>query len=92
MTFTPSDRPDGTEPPTHSPAVDDIPARPTLRLGDRSGDVQILQQLLIKAGHEVVADGIFGQISAEAARAFQTANGLTADAIIGPATWKALQA
>ena len=41
---------------------------------------------------ERAVDGIFGQISAEAARAFQTANGLTADAIIRPATWKALQA
>ena len=79
-------------PPTHSPAVDDIPARPTLRLGDRSGDVQILQQLLVKAGHDAVADGIFWQISGEAVRAFQAAHGLTADAIVGPATWKALQA
>jgi N-acetylmuramoyl-L-alanine amidase len=92
MTFTPSDRPDGIEPPTHSPALDNVPARPTLRLGDRSGDVQILQQLLVKAGHDVVADGIFGQISGEAIRAFQAANGLVADAIVGPATWKALQA
>jgi len=92
MAFTPTDRPDGDTPPTHSPAVGDIPSRPTLRLGDRNGDVQILQQLLIKAGHDLVADGIFGQASAVAIRAFQAANGLVADAIVGPATWKALQA
>lgn len=92
MAFTPTDRPDGDAPPSHSPAVADTPARATLRLGDRNGDVQIMQQLLGKAGHDLVADGIFGQISAAAVRAFQTANGLVADAIVGPATWKALQA
>lgn len=92
MAFSPTDRPDGVSPPTHSPAVGNAPSRPTLRLGDRNGDVQMLQQLLIKAGHNLTADGIFGQISAEAVRAFQTANGLVADAIVGPATWKALQA
>jgi murein L,D-transpeptidase YcbB/YkuD len=75
-----------------TPAVDDAPSRPTLWLGDRSGDVQILQQLLVEAGHDVIADGIFGQISGEAVRAFQAAHGLVADAIVGPATWKALQA
>jgi N-acetylmuramoyl-L-alanine amidase len=92
MAFTASDRPDGDVPPSQSPAVGDIPSRPTLRLGDRNGDVQILQQLLVKAGHELVPDGIFGQVSATAVRAFQTTNGLVADAIVGPATWKALQA
>lgn len=92
MAFEATTAPTGIAPPARSPAAGDIPARPTLRLGDRNGDVQILQQLLVKAGHDVVADGIFGQVSAAAVRAFQATNGLVADAIVGPATWKALQA
>lgn len=92
MAFEATTAPSGAAPPTHSPAAGDLPARPTLRLGDRNGDVQILQQLLVQAGHDLVADGIFGQVSAKAVRAFQTAHNLTPDAIVGPATWKALQA
>ena len=92
MAFEATVTPAGVAPPTRSPAAGNLPARPTLRLGDRNGDVQILQQLLVKAGHGLVADGIFGQVSAVAVRAFLAAHNLTPDAIVGPATWRALQA
>jgi peptidoglycan hydrolase-like protein with peptidoglycan-binding domain len=53
--------------------------------------VEILQIRLVAAGHDLVADGIFGQITGEAVRAFQVTHGLVADGIVGPATWRALQ-
>ena len=85
-------RPDGMTPPTQSLPTDKTPPRPVLRISDRSSDVEILQRLLVDAGNNIAADGIFGQGTAAAVRAFQLSNGLVADAIVGPATWKALQA
>jgi len=92
MLFAKSSRPDGTTPPEISLPGDRTPPRPVLRISDRSSDVEILQRLLIAAGNNIVADGIFGQGTAAAVRAFQISNGLVADGIVGPATWKALQA
>lgn len=92
MVFEKTSRPDGITPPDQSPPTDRTPPRPVLRISDRSSDVEILQRLLITAGHDIAADGIFGQGTAAAVRAFQLTHGLVADAIVGPATWKALQA
>jgi len=92
MVFAKSSRPDGMNPPSESLPTDRTPPRPILRISDRSSDVEILQRLLIDAGNSVTADGIFGQGTAAAVRVFQVSNGLVADAIVGPATWKALQA
>lgn len=57
----------------------------TLKLGSRGTEVKTLQTLL-----HCAADGIFGQITLEAVKAFQSANGLTADGIVGPKTWAKL--
>ncbi len=92
MTFAKTDRPDGDRPADRTAAIENQPSRPVLRLGDRNSDVEILQHRLNIAGHGLTTDGIFGQITAEAVRAFQIANGLVADGIVGPATWRALQA
>ena len=73
---------DGTTPPA---------TRPTLRLGDRGKDVTDLQNLLVSFGYNIGSvDGIFGQATQNAVKAFQSARGLPADGIVGPATWNVL--
>ncbi|MBX9815270.1 MAG: N-acetylmuramoyl-L-alanine amidase [Sphingomonas sp.] len=66
--------------------------RPTLsreRPGDRAA-VKALQEALIAKNFTLVADGLFGAGTEAKVRAFQRANDLLADGIVGPATWQAL--
>ena len=63
---------------------------PTLRQGDRGEVVTQLQDFLSNAGSSLKIDGIFGNGTASAVRAFQKKNGLDADGIVGPKTWKKL--
>lgn len=49
--------------------------------GSRGEMVRQIQKAL-----NLLADGIYGEVTAEAVRAFQTENGLKADGIVGPAT------
>ena len=66
-------------------------ARRTLRKGDEGGDVEALQQLLgADPRYTTKVDGIFGRDTEASVRAFQADNGLTADGIVGPLTWAAL--
>lgn len=53
-------------------------------------DVKEVQQALNQANITVGVDGIFGRETAVAVIQFQTANGLTADGIVGPASRSAL--
>ena len=55
-------------------------------------DVRLLQNQLIDLGYEQigVADGIFGPLTDEGVRLFQTINDLTVDGIVGPITWGVL--
>ena len=63
-----------------------------LRKGDRGPEVQMLQLALERAGFSPGAlDGIFGTRTDAAVRAFQRANGLQADGIVGPRTLAALK-
>lgn len=62
----------------------------TVRQGDSGPAVQALQAQLVKHGASVVTDGAFGPATDAAVRAFQSAHGLGADAIVGPATWAEL--
>ena len=64
---------------------------PTLRVGSRGAAVQQLQTQLNTQGASLTADGIFGQQTAAAVRAFQQALGLAADGVAGPQTWAALR-
>jgi metacaspase-1 len=65
--------------------------RPTLSGGASGGDVEYLQTRLRDLGYYNGAiDGAFGPMTASAVRAFQNANGLEPDGIVGPATWEAL--
>ena len=58
-----------------------------LRAGASGPAVAALQQDLSAAGYPVPADGVFGPETLAALIRFQTANGLTADGIVGPGTW-----
>ena len=61
---------------------------PTLRQGSRGNLVKYLQFMLSTMGYSVGSmDGIFGSNTAAAVRAFQQANGLDADGIVGRRTW-----
>jgi len=61
---------------------------PQLRLGSEGKFVRYLQFLLKIGGYSVGSvDGIFGNNTAQAVRAFQMANRITADGIVGPKTW-----
>lgn len=63
----------------------------TVRIGDQGQEVVLLQRLLNKAGNYSLAeDGIFGEKTYAAVRAFQESQGLSADGIAGEATWAAL--
>jgi N-acetylmuramoyl-L-alanine amidase CwlA len=53
--------------------------------------VRTIQEALKRAGYSLVADGVYGKNTAEAVRAFQKANGLTADGIVGAKTLERLQ-
>ena len=67
--------------------------RPTVRLGDRNEHVRELQRLLTTLGYSPgPIDGIFGNQTLNAIRAFQRDNGLSVDGIVGPITWGALYA
>jgi peptidoglycan hydrolase-like protein with peptidoglycan-binding domain len=61
-----------------------------LRKGDAGSAVKALQQALKEQGANLVVDGIFGDATIKAVKAFQAANGLKADGIAGPQTFKAL--
>ena len=58
----------------------------------RGSDVAELQSILQLIGYRPGAiDGIFGNQTEEAVKAFQRNNALTADGIVGPATYAKLE-
>lgn len=67
-------------------------ARMVVRRGSRNEDVETLQRQLAQAGYRVAIDGDFGPGTEAAVLAFQAKAGLAADGIVGPATWRALDA
>ena len=69
------------------------PSHSLLVRGSKGDEVKDLQARLIALGHSCGscgADGVFGGGTEGAVKAFQTANGLTADGKCGPKTWAAL--
>lgn len=78
----------GTSPiPALIPAVEPGGGRPTLRRGDRGPLVGELQEKL-----GVVGPDVFGPRTEAEVRAFQRAQGLVPDGIVGPKSWAALDA
>jgi len=64
---------------------------PTLRRGSQGDEVADLQTILnARYGADLEVDGNFGKATEAAVKAFQKANGLTADGVVGTKTWKAL--
>ncbi len=65
-------------------------ATPILKLGSLGDLVVWAQEHLATAGYTIPIDGDYGPSTKTAIQSFQTASGLTADGIVGPATWTAL--
>lgn len=64
----------------------------TLKIGSQGPYVKLIQSLLVRIGYNPGAvDGIFGQQTQNAVRAFQRDNNLTPDGIVGPITWNYFQ-
>ena len=62
----------------------------TVRQGSSGAAVQAAQVQLVKHGSSVDTDGDFGPATDSAVRSFQSAHGLSADGVVGPATWQEL--
>lgn len=74
---------------------DPAPERNYLQKGDKGEEVRKMQEMLITCGYDCGscgADGVFGNDSDKALRAFQSACGLTADGLYGPKSKAILKA
>ena len=63
---------------------------PLLKLHSAGDLVVWAQEHLASAGYATAVDGSYGPSTQSAIESFQTAQGLTADGIVGPTTWAAL--
>jgi peptidoglycan hydrolase-like protein with peptidoglycan-binding domain len=72
------------------PSEPPVAGKPTLRKGDTGDAVAMMQTDL--AVPWLVADGNFGPATEDVVKGFQVTKGLTADGIVGPQTWAALDA
>lgn len=85
------DVPTPTPPPAPDPGTD----KPILKRGSKGEYVYALQTALINRGYDLGSygvDGDFGKATEAAVKKFQKDNGLTADGVVGPKTWAALEA
>jgi peptidoglycan/xylan/chitin deacetylase (PgdA/CDA1 family)/peptidoglycan hydrolase-like protein with peptidoglycan-binding domain len=58
-----------------------------LRVGSTGTGVRTMQQALANKGYSLSADGVFGPMTQNAVRSFQSSQGIAADGIVGPVTW-----
>jgi zinc D-Ala-D-Ala carboxypeptidase len=63
---------------------------PIVGRGARGERVRVIQLLLNQRGAHVAVDGVFGSADTTAVKAFQRKVRVTADGIVGPATWTKL--
>ena len=75
-------------PSAATPASAAIAVRyPTQSLGDRGADVRAIQGLLTARGAPTSVNGLYTPATVVAVKSFQAASGLTADGVVGDATW-----
>lgn len=88
---TPSPEPSPAAPPDE-PETDDRPIiNETLHPGDQGPQVSALQARLVELGYWLgTPDATFDDLTAQAVVAFQKAEGLARDGVVGPATIEAL--
>lgn len=78
------------------PIKDDIDTPSTvgnyrvIKWGMQGDDVKLMQQMLINRGYVLSATGKYASRTLKAITAFQEANGLKADGIVGKKTWNKL--
>ncbi|MBP7552704.1 MAG: peptidoglycan-binding protein [Spirochaetes bacterium] len=71
-------------------AISDAVTWPIVKYGQYSLSVKAAQYFLKQKGYSILIDGDFGNGTLSTVKSFQTANGLTADGIVGSATWSKL--
>jgi murein L,D-transpeptidase YcbB/YkuD len=91
-TTSPTTTTPATTTPSTSTSGFTLPEGTKLRLGEGDPEqIKALQQALTSAGYDPgPVDGTFGQRTEAAVTAFQQANGLSADGVVGPETAAAL--
>jgi len=80
-------------PPTPSKPSPSAPLPGMVQMGSKSSDVTVLQALLndaVDPPPALVVDGNFGAATKAAVQTFQKAHQLSADGVVGTATWSAL--
>ena len=85
---------DAPSQPVVIPPTDTSITLPTLRKGSKGSYVTLLQTLLMNRGYSLPkygADGDFGNETLAAVKKFQADHELTADGVVGPKTWEALE-
>lgn len=86
----PGDPGDPAPPPDPAPAPADPGGTPILHMGDHGPAVETAQRYLVGWGAYVAVDGDYGPQTRQAVVAFQRAELLGVDAVIGPDTWAKL--
>jgi Putative peptidoglycan binding domain len=88
----PTVTPTNTAPATTTPTTTVQAPSTTLKPGDTGAEVTTLQQALTSLGYSPgTPDGSYGPATKQAVIDFQTAQGLSADGVVGPKTLAALQ-
>ncbi len=78
-------------PVAETATMEDVIATAVLKSGSKGGEVKEVQTRLKKWGYyNGAVDGIYGAGTKKAVMAFQKKNGLTADGVVGKATYQAL--
>ena len=67
-----------------------IASASSFRLGDQGAEIAEIQAALASQGYDVTADGAFGPATQAAVAAFQSANGLDNDGLVGAMTYQTL--
>lgn len=77
----------GTHSEEETPLID---MHETIRRGAKGAAVTTAQGMLKRHGYDIAADGIFGEKTETAVKAFQRRAGLDDDGVVGQKTWTAL--